>query len=176
MGQTQSYFTEEQLLEYEDCTYFTRHEIIKIYEHFMTLCKTEPGQLTKQEVKTLPEVAVNPFKDRIIDIFSDDGTMSFEDYLDMLSVFSDQATKDVKASIAFRIYDMDGDGFLGYQDLYDTIERMCFRAKEKGEQLQTQEIASIARQILAETDMDSDDKLSYVEFEHIISRAPDFAK
>ncbi len=31
-------------------------------------------------------------------------------------------------------------------------------------------------QILSEADLDGDQKLSYVEFEHIISRAPDFIK
>ena len=39
-------------------------------------------------------------------VFSEDGTgdMSFEDFLDMMSVFSEGATRDVKASYAFRIY------------------------------------------------------------------------
>ena len=41
----------------------------------------------------------------IIDIFfSDEGQMGFEDFLDMMSVFSEGATRDVKASYAFRIY------------------------------------------------------------------------
>lgn len=39
-------------------------------------------------------------------VFSQDGTgdLKFEDFLDMMSVFSEQATRDVKASYAFRIY------------------------------------------------------------------------
>ncbi len=49
---------------------------------------------------------VNPFKDRICDVFSssDDGDMTFEDFLDMMSVFSDNAPKNVKVEYAFRIY------------------------------------------------------------------------
>ena len=49
---------------------------------------------------------VNPFKDRIVDVFSSsgDGDMTFEDFLDMLSVFSDSAPKNVKVEYAFRIY------------------------------------------------------------------------
>ena len=49
---------------------------------------------------------VNPFKDRICDVFSstDDGNMTFEDFLDMMSVFSDGAPKNVKVEYAFRIY------------------------------------------------------------------------
>ncbi len=49
---------------------------------------------------------MNPFKDRICDVFSstDDGNMTFEDFLDMMSVFSDGAPKNVKVEYAFRIY------------------------------------------------------------------------
>ena len=39
-------------------------------------------------------------------MFSEDGTgsLTFEDFLDLMSVFSEGATRDVKASYAFRIY------------------------------------------------------------------------
>ena len=51
---------------------------------------------------------VNPFKDRICQVFSSshDGNMTFEDFLDMMSVFSDNAPKGVKVEYAFRIYGM----------------------------------------------------------------------
>ena len=49
---------------------------------------------------------VNPFRDRICRVFSSDdtGAMTFEDFLDMMSVFSDNAPKNVKVEYAFRIY------------------------------------------------------------------------
>lgn len=47
------------------------------------------------------ELSCNPFADRICQVFSSSGDGSgdctFEDYLDMMSVFSDQAPKSVKA-------------------------------------------------------------------------------
>ena len=48
----------------------------------------------------------NPFRDRIVKVFSSshDGQMTFEDFLDMMSVFSDNAPKSVKVEYAFRIY------------------------------------------------------------------------
>ena len=39
--------------------------------------------------------------------------MSFDDYLDMYSALSEEATRDVKTAYAFRIYDFDGDGVVG---------------------------------------------------------------
>jgi len=39
---------------------------------------------------------------------------------------------------------------------------------------QATETELVADKILEEADLDGDHRLSYVEFEHIISRAPDF--
>jgi calcium and integrin-binding protein 1 len=53
-----------------------------------------------------PELRVNPFGDRICLVFSSsrDGDCTFEDFLDMMSVFSEEAPISVKAEYAFRIF------------------------------------------------------------------------
>lgn len=58
------------------------------------------------KVLQYPELKVNPFGDRICRVFSSshDGDCTFEDFLDMMSVFSDAAPKPVKAEHAFRIF------------------------------------------------------------------------
>jgi calcium and integrin-binding protein 1 len=57
-----------------------------------------------------------------VQVFSDNqNDMSFEDFLDMASVFSEGATRDVKSSYAFRMYDFDDDGYLGEDDLRATV-------------------------------------------------------
>lgn len=64
----------------------------------------------------LPRAALcrqaNPFQHRICHVFSTsedgDDSMSFEDFLDMLSVFSDSATSDIKSHYAFRIFGKPG--------------------------------------------------------------------
>lgn len=50
----------------------------------------------------------NPFRNRICRVFStaengEDG-LSFEDFLDLLSVFSDSATPEIKSHYAFRLF------------------------------------------------------------------------
>lgn len=48
---------------------------------------------------------MNPFRDQICKVFSSSGEgMTFEDFLDMMSVFSDAAPKNVKVEYAFRVY------------------------------------------------------------------------
>ena len=48
----------------------------------------------------------NPFRERIVEVFSSqrDGSITFEDFLDMMSVFSKNAPKSVKVAYAFKIY------------------------------------------------------------------------
>lgn len=48
----------------------------------------------------------NPFRQRICQVFSRDGkgNLTFEDFLDLLSVFSEQAPRDIKVFYAFKIY------------------------------------------------------------------------
>lgn len=48
----------------------------------------------------------NPFSEQICKVFSEDGSgdMSFDDFLDMFSVFSEAAPRDIKCVYAFKIY------------------------------------------------------------------------
>lgn len=55
-------------------------------------------------INGIAELACNPFADRICQVFSSSGDhtgdCTFEDFLDMMSVFSDQAPKAVKSEHA----------------------------------------------------------------------------
>ncbi len=107
-GQSADRLDTTRLNDYVDCTFFTRKEIIHAYQRFLKL--RAPGNKTEKlsldELALMPELRVNPFRERICKVFSEDqtGSMSFEDFLDCMSVFSETATRDVKASYAFRLY------------------------------------------------------------------------
>lgn len=179
MGGKQSVFTEEQLEQYQDCSFFTKKEILHIWRRFAGLSpnRIDPRngeanelRLNYEEIKEMPELKENPFKDRMCQVFSTngDGSLSFEDFLDMFSVFSEAAPWDLKATYAFRIYDFDEDNFIDKNDLELTVKRLTH------DELTEQEVNIITDRVMAESDLDHDQKLSYVEFEHIISRSPDF--
>lgn len=84
------------------------------------------AKLPMSKLLQYPELKFNPFGDRICVIFSarSDGECTFEDFLDMMSVFSEESPKCVKAEHAFRIFDFDGDDMLGVEDLKLTIGRL----------------------------------------------------
>ena len=98
------------------CTFMNNHLLIKIL--VVTFCIVLMPILVLQKSIYIPSIVsqspvhnilhqqVNPFKDRICKVFSsqDDDQLSFEDFLDMMSVFSDSCPKNVKVEYAFRIY------------------------------------------------------------------------
>ncbi|GFQ97307.1 calcium and integrin-binding family member 3 [Trichonephila clavata] len=134
-----------------------------------------------EKVEKMPELKENPFRQRICKVFSNDGSgnLTFDDFLDMFSVFSEQAPRNVKQVYAFKIYvllfsitdfslDYDGDQFIGPKDLEQAVTALT-RAE-----LNEEEVALVVEKVLDEGDLDDDGKLSFLEFEAVISKAPDF--
>ncbi|KAF7391759.1 calcium and integrin-binding family member 3-like isoform X1 [Vespula maculifrons] len=189
MGNKVATFSEEQLEDYQDCTFFTRKEILRIFKRFREM--GDPGMvprtMTSQEASTLrlplsylariPELKENPFRERISEVFTKSNRkqqsentegICFEDFLEMMSVFSEQAPRDLKVFYAFKIYDFDEDGVLGIGDL----ERTCRQLVQDG--LTSEEVYTVCQKVLEESDIDGDGALSYLDFEHVVTRTPDF--
>lgn len=121
MGNKVVTFTDQQLEDYQDCTFFTRKEILRVHQRFheaspdlvpviMTEGQASTIQVPRERIERLPELVENPFKGRMCEAFSrdGDGNLTFEDFLDLLSVFSEQAPRDIKVYYAFKIYGNDG--------------------------------------------------------------------
>ncbi|XP_062516891.1 calcium and integrin-binding family member 2-like [Corticium candelabrum] len=168
--------TREKLDAYQNCTYFTHGEIKRVFDKFKQIAPVEErhlkGKIMHQRVvNEMSELKYNPFNERICKVFSSEGNdyLTFDDFLDMMSVFSEAAPRDLKATYAFRIYDFNNDNMLDFDDLHKTLECLT------GDKLEPAERTRVIQKVLKEADLDSDDKISFVEFEHVISRAPDFA-
>ncbi|KAK0428386.1 hypothetical protein QR680_010769 [Steinernema hermaphroditum] len=183
MFSKQGVFTRDQLDEYQDCTFFTRKDIMRLYKRFYALNPNkipnnmqgnQPSTitLTYDEIEKIPELRENPFRHRILQVFSEDGcgNLTFDDFLDMFSVFSEMAPLQLKLKYAFRIYDYDGDDQLGHDDLSKMIR--CLTRDE----LSDEEVEFIIERIIEEADLDGDEQISYAEFEHVVSRSPDFIR
>lgn len=174
MGGSHSVFNQQELDDYQELTFFTKKEILHVWKRFSQLDDdvSKSAKLEKQRIMDLPELKVNPFKDRICEVFSstDDGNMTFEDFLDMMSVFSDNAPRSVKVEFAFRIYDFDGDDMISAEDLQEVIHRLTGEENK----LEDEDMKQLIKNVFDEADLDDDRKLSFAEFEHVISKAPDF--
>ncbi|XP_078330727.1 calcium and integrin-binding protein 1-like [Crassostrea virginica] len=104
-------FTKDELALFRCLNYVFIALFFFLYKKFQSLGTeeepvTKDSQLSREALYKLKELNVNPFKDRIVTVFSSkkDGTLSFEDFLDMMSVFNEKASKELKAEYAFRMY------------------------------------------------------------------------
>ncbi|GAB1600446.1 calcium and integrin-binding protein 1-like [Argonauta hians] len=184
MGLSSSVLKEKDLDDYQKLTYFTEQEILQAFRVFNSLGKKE---LKKHELKAkipfskimeLPELRMNPFRDRICSVFSSskDDHMDFEDFLHMMSVFSAKAPKDLKAHYAFNIYDFDDNERISESDLFDVLDRLTIGLDEERatNRLTESEKKKIVQEIMKLGDLDRDNELSFSEFCHIIDKSPDF--
>ncbi|XP_015266917.1 PREDICTED: calcium and integrin-binding family member 2 [Gekko japonicus] len=133
--------------------------------------KRDPGvTVPMQLIINMPELQENPFKERIVQSFSEDGegNLSFNDFVDMFSVLSETAPRELKAIYAFKIYDFNSDNFICKSDLEQTLNKLT------KEDLTEEEVMLVCEKVIDEADMDADGKLGFTDFENMISKAPDF--
>ncbi|XP_036909330.1 calcium and integrin-binding family member 2 isoform X2 [Sturnira hondurensis] len=118
----------------------------------------------------MPELRENPFKERIVESFSQDGegNLTFDDFVDMFSVLCESAPRDLKANYAFKIYDFNTDNFICKEDLEMTLARLT-----KSE-LEEDEVVLVCDKVIEEADLDGDGKLGLSDFEDMIAKSPDF--
>uniref|UniRef100_H0YR19 Calcium and integrin binding family member 3 n=1 Tax=Taeniopygia guttata TaxID=59729 RepID=H0YR19_TAEGU len=123
-------------------------------------------------IGSMPELKDNPFRQRIAEVFSEhgDGNMTLDDFLDMFSVLSEMAPRDLKAYYAFKIYDFNNDDYICKSDLEKTVNKLTRN------ELTPEEVSLVCDKVIYEADVDNDGKLSLADFQHMIVRAPDFLR
>uniref|UniRef100_A0A8C5GFZ6 EF-hand domain-containing protein n=1 Tax=Gouania willdenowi TaxID=441366 RepID=A0A8C5GFZ6_GOUWI len=127
-------------------------------------------KLPYELIGSMPELKDNPFRQRIAEVFSEDGegNMTLDDFLDMFSVLSEMAPRDLKAYYAFKIYDFNSDDFICKSDLEKTLNKLTRN------ELTDDEVRMVCEKVIDEADLDNDGRLSLEDFQHMIVRAPEF--
>ena len=184
MGGGTSAFTDKELEEYRELTCFSKAEILHLHSRFKEL---DPKAVEEDRNATiskelllvnLPELAVNPLRERICLMFSSsgDGALTFEDFLDLAAAFGENSSRSTKIEWAFKIYDFDGDNQIGKRDLKTLINYLCGPESPLGEQdgIKPKDVKSIVDGVMKEADLDEDGRLNFAEFQLVMSKMPDF--
>lgn len=155
-------------------TGFNKKQIQRLYSRFSALDKSGCGRLTRQDFIRIPELAINPIGDPIVNLFFSDEReeIDFTHFALILSVFrpttpnspSFKNTREDKLKYMFRIYDLDSDGKINRRDLTHLINLMV------GDNITDEQKTGIADRTMAEADEDEDGSISYDEFRKAMER------
>ncbi|KAF8915620.1 calcium/calmodulin-dependent protein phosphatase [Dissophora ornata] len=156
MGQGVSQPLEEMVRD----SNFTAEEIQRLYKRFMKLDKDGSGSIDREEFLAIPQIATNPLASRLIAIMDEDGggDVDFKEFIAGLSAFSNKGKKVEKLQFAFKVYDMDRDGFISNGELFLVLKMMV------GTNLKDNQLQQIVDKTIMEADKDMDGKISFEEF------------
>ncbi|KAK8392847.1 hypothetical protein O3P69_013106 [Scylla paramamosain] len=150
----------EASLPMEMCSNFDADEIRRLGKRFRKLDLDNSGSLSVEEFMSLPELQQNPLVQRVIDIFDADGNgeVDFKEFIQGMSQFSVKGDKESKMRFAFRIYDMDNDGYISNGELFQVLKMMV------GNNLKDTQLQQIVDKTVLFADKDEDGKISFDEF------------
>ncbi|KAA8915739.1 hypothetical protein TRICI_002121 [Trichomonascus ciferrii] len=145
-------------------TNFDREEVDRLLKRFIKLDKDNSGTIDRDEFLSIPAISTNPLASRLIEIFDEDGngTVDFEEFITGLSAFSSKGQKEEKLRFAFKVYDIDRDGYLSNGELFIVLKMMV------GNNLKDGQLQQIVDKTIMEADQDGDGKISFEEFQKLV--------
>ena len=111
----------------------------------------------------MPELNQNPLVKRVISIFdkNKDGKISFSEFLSGLASLYG-TDEEHKLRFAFKIYDIDEDGFITNGELFTVLKMMV------GNNLTDLQLQQLVDRTIIKADLDYDGKISYEEFKVMV--------
>lgn len=165
MGGRTSVLSSEDLEELEILSGFTSLQIKRLYKRFKRLDKDNKGSISREEFMSIPELVMNPLSPRILSLFDPrhEDMVNFRNFIETLSIFRTNTSREQKTKFLFRLYDVDEDGYITADDFIEVLRLMV------GRHLTDEQIQEIAETTIHQADMlDHDGKLSFEEFSRVI--------
>lgn len=130
----------------------------------MKLDRDSSGSIDRDEFLKIPGVSSNPLATRIMEVFdsNNSGDVDFQEFITGLSIFSGRSSKEDKLKFAFKIYDIDKDGYISNGELFIVLKIMV------GNNLEDDQLQQIVDRTIVENDKDGDGRLSFAEFKNAI--------
>lgn len=166
---------EEEIPEIVTETGFSRNQIVRLYSRFLSLDRQGRGYLDRDDFLRIPELAINPLGDRIVDAFFTesgypdpdvDGKINFRQFARVLAHFrplskskpNNVNSRQEKLKFAFSMYDLNKNGYITRDEFKFILNMMV------GSNITPDQLESIADRTITEADADNDGKISFEEF------------
>jgi len=184
MGQGSSLMLQdEEISEIAGETGFSKNQIVRLYSRFLNLDRQGRGYLDREDFLRIPELAINPLGDRIVDAFFtesvnhsdtnqrtyteyDDNKINFRQFVRVLAHFrptnksrpNEINSRINKLRFAFSMYDLNKNNYITREEFKFILNMMV------GSNITTDQLESIADRTITEADLDKDGKISFEEF------------
>lgn len=151
---------------------FSRDEMSRLEKRFQKLDLDRSGSISVKEFLSVPELQENPLVQRVVDVFDMDasGEVDFKEFVKGLAQFAaakdesnPEEAENIKLSFIFKIYDMDGDGFISNGELFQVLKMMV------GKNLSDSQLQQIVDKTILYLDKDDDGRVSYEEFRQLVT-------
>jgi Ca2+-binding EF-hand superfamily protein len=139
----------------------TPDELNKLFKRFKKLDVDHSGSLSVEEFMAVPELDHNPLVNRIVGTFDHDknGEIDFMEFVQAITIFTTGFEKnDDKLAFIYRLYDVDGDGYISNMDLFHVLKVMV------GNNLSDVQLQQLVDRTLRKGDRDRDGRLDFAEF------------
>lgn len=150
-------------------TGFKSKQILHLYHRFQALDKRNHGYLTRQDFLAMPDLKVNPLRDRILDVliedFGDDDQLTFAQFVMVFATFRRKVgkepvvknTRNNRIKFLFSIYDRDKDGKISRPELLSILNILV------GTSLPEEHVSAIVERTIAELNL-SEPEIDFATF------------
>uniref|UniRef100_A0A224XLG3 Putative ca2+/calmodulin-dependent protein phosphatase calcineurin subunit b n=2 Tax=Panstrongylus TaxID=65342 RepID=A0A224XLG3_9HEMI len=158
---------EEEIAEIQAETGFTPNQIERLYSRFTFLDRGDCGTLSRADFLRIPELAINPLGERIVQAFFKDGDrVNFRQFMAVMACFrpikhttdNPLNSRESKLRFAFKMYDLDNDDMISRDELLAVLHMMV------GANISEEQLTSIAERTILEADISGNQKISFEEF------------
>ncbi|XP_076315963.1 neuronal calcium sensor 1-like [Tachypleus tridentatus] len=168
-GKNTSKLNKNEIEELESTTNFKAQQLQKWYKDFIHDCPD--GHMTKEVFRKIygqlfPAGNPSPFVDYIFNVFDSnkDGVVTFKEFITAIAVTTHGSVDD-KLKWAFKLYDIDNDGYVSRYEMIDVITAIYqlhgrFHASARGRNAPDERV----NQLLVKLDKDRDGKISCTDF------------
>lgn len=167
---------QEEIEQIQQETGFTPNQIERLYSRFTSLDRGDCGTLSRDDFLRIPEIAINPLGERIVNSFFqgvgfNDG-VNFRQFIHVLALFRPIKknkenivnSRNQKLKFAFKMYDLDNDDLISRDELLAILHMMV------GANISEDQLSSIAERTILEADQDGDQMISFEEFCNALQR------